>query len=427
MRSYIEKPPKISMLMARDYARRMTFQDRLTKVGKAISNIRRSAPWLTPALPFVRVIWNITRLGTRMVPGSHLLTFRYRNGTVEPYGWRRLAGKRGPRDQAQAIVEQIMGGMILLATYGLVSSGRMTAGGPDDPEQRRVWSQVFRPYSFLIGGEWWNYTNNGLDFLTWPLGLMANFWESTGIGSVEGLDPDQTTTEEAAQFMNRVVAGTSHFILQHSMLRTPREIYQWATEPEKRETFLARQVSPVIPNFAQWLSRTTQDTVPEVDSSFHELKSKIPWASRSMLPRRDLFGDPIMRDAWKTPEYARDPVKSRKRRWATELVRLGFGRARPPKTILGGVELTPQEYDAWAQAKGSWFFHGVNAAMSSPTYWTQGDQFRKRIVRETTSAFSFSEEAFMAVMLNSDNPRVLNKWLEIERNLGKSSTAGGVF
>ena len=428
MREYVENPPQLAQIMARGYARKMTFQEPLQGVGKAISKARNSHPILNLLMPFVQVPWNISRWGLRRVPGLMLMVPRFRHGKFDGWhGWRRVLGTAGPREQAVAIAEQMTGAMIFLVSGWLVSSGMMTSGGPDEPEKKRVWSQVFRPFSILFGDDWWDYSNSGVDIYSGTMAVTASFWEAVGVGSIEGLEPETEIPEKVTEFMHRLLNGFAYSILNKTMMRPTQEFMNFISQPHTREGYLRRQATLPIPNFLKFLSRSAQEHVPENHTLLDEVKASLPMASMSQPPRRDVWGDPLVRDDYQTPEFQRDPVTDRKRRWATELVRLGMGRGRPQKTILGGIRLTPEEYDAWAEMRGQWYFQAINAVMSSGKYGALSDQQRRVVLRRATSSMGLPQAAFLAVMVQSGNMELRKKWISIKRNLGKSSSPGGIF
>ena len=79
------------------------------------------------------------------------------------------------------------------------------------------------------------------------------------------------------------------------------------------------------------------------------VKSRIPFASETLQPKVDVLGNPIPSDRWAAAgsydEYLENPV-------VQKMQSLGLGLTMPKRDI-GGVNLTPEQYNEFAVTSGT--------------------------------------------------------------------------
>ena len=160
---------------ALQYARQITFTEDLEiALFKNIQRLANQTPALQLFLPFVRTPSNlIIRAAQRSGPLA-LLSKRVRNDIVNGT----------PEQKALAIGRLTTSSAIGFGIFSLISEGRVTGGGPPDPQQNRLWRMAGnQPYSIKVGGNWIGY--NRLDPLFMPVGAMANLAEAQDFDASE--------------------------------------------------------------------------------------------------------------------------------------------------------------------------------------------------------------------------------------------------
>jgi hypothetical protein len=115
---------------------------------------------------------------------------------------------------------------------------------------------------------------------------------------------------------------------------------------------------------------------------FHKLT--LCYGLRETLPaRRGILGDAIKIEGSLGPDIlspiyqstaSNDPV-------AGEMARLRMAPSKPPRKVMG-VELTPQEYDAYQQSVGFMARSLLSRVLSTPEYARLRDEDKKEVIDE---------------------------------------------
>ena len=105
---------------------------------------------------------------------------------------------------------------------------------------------------------------------------------------------------------------------------------------------------------------------PPVDA----IRARIPGLSQDVLPRRDIWGEEIVRQGGLGPDLLSPVFESRLREdfVTSELVRLGASPARMRKEIRG-VELTPEQFDEFQMIGGRLARQAVSSVVNQE-YWS---------------------------------------------------------
>ena len=108
--------------------------------------------------------------------------------------------------------------------------------------------------------------------------------------------------------------------------------------------------------------------------------------NKRLPPRRNIFGDPIILQGGLGPDLI-SPIyvsADRKDAVADEMVRLKLTPSMPDRKI-GGVELTPQQYDEYAQLAGKPLRPILQQIIASPRYAKAPDFIKVKLLNETLS------------------------------------------
>jgi hypothetical protein len=244
-------------------------------IGKALSFV----------VPFVRVPGNIFRQALENnVVGM--------GATAQG----RAALKAGGRESAELVGRAVTGTAALGLLASWVSQGRVSGGGPTNPNERAALMETgWKPYSVNVPGAGWVDFNLAFQSIALPLSMMANAWEHyqasgdekalddvvvTGVGSMVSTMLDQSFT-----------AGVSDF--NSAMTDPGRYMKSW----------LSRTGQGLVPlsglqrNIAQTVDTTVRDvTDPSLVKQIGKgVQSIVPGASANLPAKLDRFGRPVER------------------------------------------------------------------------------------------------------------------------------------
>jgi hypothetical protein len=243
-------------------------------MGKALSFV----------LPFVRVPGNIFRqtmennVVTGLLPAQARQTLR-----------------AGGREAAELVGRMTTGtaALGLLATW--VAQGRVSGGGPTDPNQRAALMETgWKPYSVQVPGVGWVDFNLIAQPIAMPLAMLANAWETHQ-------RDDEASLDDVAI---RGVMSLGSTMLDQSFLSGVSDFNAAMTRPEQfAKNWAARTAQGFVPmsglsrNLAQTVDSTLRDTSDPslVKQTAKGIQSIVPGASAALPPRLDRFGRPVER------------------------------------------------------------------------------------------------------------------------------------
>jgi hypothetical protein len=210
----------------------------------------------------------------------------------------------------------------------------MTGDGPEDPAKRAVWLLSHTPASIQIGDLQFKYGNTG------PLGMLMRFAANTYETAEHMGDSDMATL--AVSFFE----GFAKSVLDETFLRGVKDALDAMFHPKE---YGGRYIKSQITNWIPWsvgLSQVARKIDPfsrETHGIWQAAQAKIPYLSEQLMPRRDMFGEPIP-NGGPLPDYANDPVVK-----AMDDLHLGIGKIGKK---IRGVELSEQQYDDLARIAG---------------------------------------------------------------------------
>jgi hypothetical protein len=144
------------------------------------------------------------------------------------------------------------------------------------------------------------------------------------------------------------------------------------------ENFIENFVGSLIPSMAASIARSSDPYYRNVSGVSEAIQSRIPEVSEKLLPKRDVWGEPIERKGSFTVKMlspsdisVENPEKINK-----EIVRLGI-HPDPVQKKIKGVELTPQEYDLYSELSGKRAKLMVSHYIESDAYDSRRDEINK--------------------------------------------------
>jgi len=271
---------------------------------------------------------------------------------------------------------------------GLAASGYVTGSGPVDPRDAAAWRRVYQPHSVRIGDMWYSYQRLGVMGLL--AGVAADFHDII----------HQLGKEDALTVANSLVHAIAQNILDESFMKGPADLIQAIEDPGRYgEQYLAQWATSLVPfsvGMAQ-LDRAMDPYTREARTVLDSVRAKIPGASENLMPRRDIWGEPIanrsaLGGAALTAIYEqavnRDPVNA-------AMVKLGVKAAMPPHSIRN-VQLTDQQYDDFSRIAGRMAKLRLDAIVRSAQFLNSPGHTQHDIIVETIRG---SRETARGVMM----------------------------
>lgn len=294
-----------------------------------------------------------------------------------------LMGRNGAeaRDMAQA--RMLVGTAFGITAAGLAAEGLMTGSGPSNAKERGIWiASGMQPHSIRVGDTWYDIHRLG------PLGLLFS------VGADMYSVAHAMSTEDAKTVATLLAHAVAQNVLDESFMRGPSELILAATDSERYgPQYIKNFVSSFVP-FSVGMSQITRATDPysrQTRSVMDAIKAKIPWESQSLMPRRDVWGEPVRnRDVFGIPGLSsiyetkinNDPVNR-------ALLSVGIYPGVPGRSIRG-VQLNDQQYDDYSRIAGRLTKQRLDNVVAQPgfTQMPAGHQvdFMRKIISSSREA-----------------------------------------
>src|ERR1041385_1755560 len=224
--------------------------------------------------PFVKASVNIFRYVHKSIPILNLM-----NKEV------RTALARGGEEAAVIHARSALASSIYGFALYQAMAGNLTGRGPGDPGLRALWLKNHQPYSIRFGDKWVTYGR--LDPLATPLGLIADL--NTTIHESDGNGSDATDLGFAT------LTALFYNLSSKSYLSGVTQFFDsWASNnPHAAARYLENLAGDAVPNL---VTSTNPDPVfRDVQSLADAVIARIPGWSKTLDPRFDMFGEPILR------------------------------------------------------------------------------------------------------------------------------------
>lgn len=349
-------------------------------MGRAIA-WSNASPFIKCLIPFMKIGTQIETLA--MIEGTPLAfaNEEYRNALQYKEG-----GARGDEQwSAMAIGMSMMG-----VGFYLASQGDITGDGPVDAAQRRVWLLTHSPNTINIGGMRVSY--KGLGYLGIQLRVMANLYETA----------HYHTVDDIASYSMELLGAMGKTVLDDNWMKGAKDFLDMLYgDEEERERWAKQAVSNMLP-YSIGLSQTAHAIDPyyrQADGIVQSILNNVPFASETLSPKYDVFGNPIRRDG---PMYVNDVT-------AQTLEHIGVGVSQVPKTIHG-IPLSAQQRDDFQQHGGFMVKKYLDNLISQPGFsqLAPGDQVSeiKRLIAKGHKAgrdfvmMKYRDELYPQILAN---------------------------
>lgn len=310
---------------------------KFTQAIQHIASVEPNLPLLGPTRPLRFVAPFVTIFGN-MAEQSVI--------ERSPAGWLAEAVRRDLRGENGPIAQQTIGGRMFAGTAlalvggGLAMEGALVGSGPTDPKERSFWRRIFgMPHSVKIGEGSYDLSRFGV--LGMQLAIAADLYQVAHLA-------EQGDVTKAAEFAVHSIAQN---FLDEGFLSGVSQMMQALDDFDR---YGARYVANTLASFAVPYSVGMAQIAHQIDPYVRvsrtltdQIIAKVPWWSESLMPRRDIWGEPIHARGWVGvyhEDLPNDPVDR-------AFDNLGYYPSMPQRRIQG-VELTDKQYDEYVRIAG---------------------------------------------------------------------------
>lgn len=335
MADIVMNPTEDLMKAAVKASEYQTFTNALGPTGRAIQNFANSHFLAKLIVPFIRTPTNILKYAGERTPLG-LLSKEVRDN---------MAGVNGAAAKDIQYARLALGTTISTAIAWQTIQGNITGSGPTDKTEKAALRMTgWQPYSIKIGDIYYSY--EWLDPFATIMGTTADI--ATAIN--KGLDNDAD--------VNKILAGSVASISKNLFgklsLRGVSDFMQMISDQDRYgDKYVQNFATSFVPSFIGQIARTTDPVMRESRTLLDAMKARIPGLKNTLLPKRDMWGEPIESEGSLGPDIFspikqtsvnNDPVNIR-------MYNLGYFPAQLKRQIMG-VELTDQQYDEYASKAG---------------------------------------------------------------------------
>lgn len=285
MADLIANPPDDMLAKSFEYGRYLTFQTPLPPHGltSSISRAAQNNLLIKLVVPFTRTPVNILRYAAERSPVAPLMK-SYRAD---------IAAGGARRDLAVARV--IAGSGLMALSMQWAAAGHLTGGGPADQSAERLMrADGWQPYSVRIGDRYYSYAR--LDPLATTLGVAADFAELQS----------HMTEKQSDQVAMLLATATANNLANKVWFSGAIDLSQAISDPIRYGRSYASRMaaSLVTPAVMGQAARTIDPTLREARTLLDAIKARVPGLSSTLLPQRDVWGAPIVREGGVGPDAA---------------------------------------------------------------------------------------------------------------------------
>lgn len=354
------------MKEVQDIADQNLFQESLHPTLKRVSNWREDVPALKLVVPFFRTIVNLQKQAIEFSALAPILP------------GARKALREGGGARSDVLAKMTLGTAVTIPLMHHAMEGNMTMAAPTNPAERDAfYAEGKQPYSVRLGDTWYSY-NRFSPFSEW-------FITSAALAEAYNNEDEKS----AAELVAHVFFSMTQNFFDKSFATGMHDLMEALADPERAGNWVENfATGATIPNFIPLAARVTDPVIRETDNLRDAYVSKVPYLSKTLDPKRDVFGKPISRPGNAIQKIISpvipSPVEVDMVR--EELKSIGYQMGFPGKTA-GGFEMDDETYRIYQAASGKITYKALSQLIQSPGYQNLNPRQRERavdkIVRET--------------------------------------------
>jgi len=271
----VVNPPPEMQEKAIAVAKYQTLQTDMDNVGRGLQTLQR-VPLVRYAVPFLKTPYNSAKYS--FIDRSPLGVF---------WGETSNMLKAGGSQRDEAIARLAVSAGIGVTVYQLWGEGRITGGGPTDPNLRAIYrASGWQPYSIRIGDEYFSYA--GMEPLSSILGVVVD-----GAEIITNVleDDDELTFNDIA---GAAVGATFYNVSNKIFMEGFSNIVALTQDPQRYSgKFFEAIGTSLVPRGAAYIERLNDPVVRHARDYLDELRAQTPGLSKDLKPRVDLMGNDI--------------------------------------------------------------------------------------------------------------------------------------
>jgi hypothetical protein len=354
------------MEQVQDIADQNLFQESLHPTLKKVSNWREDVPALKLVVPFFRTIINLQKQALEFSALAPILPSA------------RKALREGGGARSDVLAKMTLGTAATIPLMHHALEGNITMAAPTNPAERDAfYAEGKQPYSVRLGDSWYTY-NRFSPFSEW-------FITSAALAKAYENDDEKT----AAELTAHVFFSMTQNFFDKSFATGMHDLMEALADPERAGNWVENfATGATIPNFIPLAARVVDPVIRETDDLRDAYISKVPYLSKTLDPKRDVFGEPLSRPGNAIQKIVSpvipSPIEIDMVREELDLI--GYQMGFPGKTA-GGFQMDDETYRIYQAASGKIIYKALSQMMQNPGYQNLSPRQRERavdkIVRDT--------------------------------------------
>ncbi len=214
-----------------------------------------------------------------------------------------------------------------------------------------------------------------------------------------------TEDKELTDYAENIALSVSKNLTSKTFMQGVSSALDAVSDPRRYgENWIEGFSGSVVPSVVNTATKMTDDTVYDVHGPVEAIEARIPYLSKDLSPKRDLWGREI-KDKGNALERGFSPVsisEESKDPVDREVQRLGLTLGIPSRKIKD-IILTPIQYDMYVQLAGQEAYDKVSKFLNDDGngnwYWKRNDENRVKFIRNVISDVrrDIGEELYQAI------------------------------
>ncbi|MGW8324062.1 MAG: hypothetical protein ACWGNI_00070 [Desulfobacterales bacterium] len=391
----LKEPPEYMMKKAREEADYRTYTNPLGKVMTSLMKARNAMPGAKYIIPFIKTPTNIAKFALERTPiiGQGIAAHKIATGEVKG------------AEISDELAKSTIGTLLAIATISLAKQGIITGAGSQNKKNREaLYRTGWLPYSVKYGDKYYSFSR--MEPIASVVGMAADFAELK-------LDKDADLKKDVVvDLASKISASFGKNILSKTFMSGLSNFINAITDYERYgERTISQLAGSLIPNIIASGARATDDELKRITNLGETIKSRIPYLSKSVPGKRDIWGNKIKKASTGLEAFL-SPVtvnKESKDRLDKELIRVGAGIGAPSPSITLNkekIELDPVIYDKYTEVVGKISRRYIENLLSSDEYRSSNDEEKKALIESSfRKARSLVREKYAAMQLRKDNAK----------------------
>jgi hypothetical protein len=365
-----------------------TFQKELGKTGKELMALREKFPAFKFIAPFLRTPINIAKFGVEHTPLKFMdILYKVKTKGLKGTALSTELSKAG------------LGTLTTIAVTLSVLDGDITGSAPQDPEERAAFfRQGKKEYAVKAGNAWYSY--GYLEPVGTSIGIVADF----------ALTMDNASEQEKAKIAGKILTSFYKNLSSKTFNTGIINFLDAARDPGRGLSKLVKGLAgSVVPSNIAGIAGAIDPDLRDARSILDKIKSRIPaigplapMSSKSLPPRRDIFGE-VQKKTGTGISRLISPIEmspAKDSALEKELSRLKIFPSMPDRKIKGR-ELSTAQYDRYVSESGKLMKAWIADVIDDPDYKNLPDEVKDRIVRgRINAARAFARNELFADMIS---------------------------